>query len=175
VNTECVFLEFEPVLGSSDVQEMLVTDLTNRAMPMIRYKINDCASPVLNPCSCGRGYPRITTIAGRTTDNFFLADGTVIPGVTLPGRILKTCDGIAKMQVIQEDYSRFTIKYVPGATFSTSDLETVEGNFKKYVCDRLSIQFEPVSDIPREASGKTRFFISRLDQTPSAHSGERIE
>jgi len=141
-------------------------------MPMIRYKINDCAVPYSGACPCGRGYPLMSEVTGRTTDNFYLADGTVIPGVTLPGRILKVCPGIAKMQVVQETYTDFTVRYVPGAEFKQADLHGVEEQFRRYVGD-VKVAFEVVTEIPREPSGKTRFFISRVTRPQSVVSAGR--
>jgi phenylacetate-CoA ligase len=172
VNPTSVFIEYLPVPGNVGLHEMVITDLTNLAMPMIRYKINDCASPLAAACPCGRGYPVMSNVVGRTTDNFYLADGTVIPGVTLPGRILKVCPGIAKMQVVQETFSEFTVRYVAGESFQQSDLAEVAANFKRYVGD-VHIRFEPVAEIPREPSGKTRFFLSRLARAQS--TGGRTE
>jgi phenylacetate-CoA ligase len=169
INPECVFIEFLPIDPSdpNGIQEMVVTDLTNLAMPLIRYKINDCGSAIASACGCGRGYPLMTTVVGRTTDNFYLADGTVIAGVTLPGRILKVCPGIAKMQVIQETFRGFKVRYVPGDGFTDQNLETIRANFRHYVGD-VEIEFDRVSAIPREPSGKTRLFISRVDRARAA-------
>ena len=67
---------------------------------------------------------------GRTTDNFYLPNGDVVPGVSLTDRIIKVCPGIEKMQVIQDTIDSFRIRYVPGAAFLPSDLENLDENLK---------------------------------------------
>ena len=153
------------------VYDVVVTDLTNLAMPLIRYAINDCAIPATGSCACGRGYPRVQEFIGRMTDNFYLADGTVVSGVVLPGRILKVCPGILKMQIIQETYSDFRIRYIPGAEFQSENLQQVATKLRQYTGD-VKVEFEQVMEIPREKSGKTRFFISKVQRAmPAAVAG----
>jgi phenylacetate-CoA ligase len=164
-----VLVEFEPVPGGEDEQlhEMYVTCLLNRGMPLLRYKINDCAIPrASGACACGRGYPQIASLAGRVTDTFVLANGVVVPTTALPGRIVKVCPEIAKIQIIQETYSDFLVKYVPGQGFAPSILETLSVRLREQLpATDVQIRFEHVQEIPRERSGKTRMCISRVPRT----------
>ena len=82
VNSDAVIVEIEPVAGMPEnVGRVLVTDLLNRSMPLIRYEIGDFASWVDGPaCPCGRSLPRIAQIEGRSTDFLRLPDGTLISG-----------------------------------------------------------------------------------------------
>lgn len=47
--------------------EIVVTDLQNRAMPLIRYRIGDHAT-VGHRCRCGRGFPTLAKVWGREYD-----------------------------------------------------------------------------------------------------------
>lgn len=162
VNPAAVFLEYAPLSSGSEVREVLVTDLLNHGMPMIRYRVNDCASEYAEPCACGRGYPQMQSLEGRTTDNFYLANGDVVPGVAFTNRLIKVCPGIRKMQLIQEDYTRFRIRYVPSSELREEDLSQVRSKFSDFVGSQVDISFEEVAEIGREASGKTRFAISHV-------------
>ena len=62
---------------------VLVTDLLNGAMPLIRYRIGDMAAWADGPCPCGRGLPRLERVAGRVTDFLVGADGRLVSGVYL--------------------------------------------------------------------------------------------
>lgn len=163
-NPAAAYVEFVPLLGAEveGLQEMLVTDLLNYGMPLIRYCVNDCAVVSNEGCSCGRGYPLVRKIAGRTTDTFYLPNGDVVPGVTLTGRVLQVCPGLKKMQIIQETLQEFRIRYVPGAGMTAADLQLVGDNLRKFFPAGVRCQFEQVAEIAREASGKTRFCISRV-------------
>jgi phenylacetate-CoA ligase len=96
LNPTAVFVEYVPVPGAEvdGLHEILVTDLLNFGMPMIRYRVNDCTVPTSKACACGRGFPLIRKIAGRTTDNFYLPSGNVVPGVALTNRVIQVCPGL---------------------------------------------------------------------------------
>jgi phenylacetate-CoA ligase len=164
VNPAAAFVEFIPLQGAEEegLHEILVTDLLNYGMPLIRYRINDCT--VLGPerCPCGLGYPLIQPIAGRTTDNFVLPGGNVVPGISLTNRVIQVCPGLKKVQVIQNTLRDFHVCYVPGPGFSASDLDLLKGKLRVFFPDLIEWTFEEVSEIKRERSGKTRFCISHV-------------
>ncbi len=164
LSTAAAYVEFLPVEGSEveGLHELLVTDLLNYGMPLIRYRINDCALRGPETCSCGRGYPLIRQIIGRTTDVFYLANGDFVPGVSLTNRVLQVCPGLKKVQIIQETQQDFRVRYVPGPGFGQADLDLLKANLTRFLPDRIEWTFEQVADIERERSGKTRFCISHL-------------
>lgn len=159
-----IYFDYEEIPGSNGLHEIFATDLTNRAMPMIRYRINDCTYRVQTSCSCGRGYPLIGNIEGRTTDNFVLFDGTVVPGVAMTNRLIKVCPEILKLQIIQEEYERFIIRFVRGIDFRGEVLGALKDRFFQLLGRRVELRLEEVQDIPRERSGKTRLCISNVQQ-----------
>ncbi len=55
--------------------EVVFTTLSRRAMPFIRYRTGDVASPVDGACGCGSPTRRISRIKGRTDDMFTLGTG----------------------------------------------------------------------------------------------------
>lgn len=164
LNPASAYLEFVPVQNTETLglHEILVTDLLNYGMPLIRYRVNDCVLAGPDRCACGRGYPLVRQIIGRTGDVFQLPNGDRIPGVAFTNRVLKVCPGLAKTQIIQESLTEFRIRYVPGPTFSSNDLDLLRSNLRRFVAGDPLWTFEQVSEIPRERSGKTRFCISRV-------------
>jgi phenylacetate-coenzyme A ligase PaaK-like adenylate-forming protein len=168
LNPFTAYIEFLPLPGADTegMCEILVTDLSNHSMPLIRYRINDCAFPSDQPCACGRGYPLVRQFTGRTGDVFLLPNGDRVPGVALTNRVLKVCPGLKKVQLIQETLKNFRVRYVPGPSFSSQDLDLLRQNLTKFFPSGLAWQFDQVMDIERERSGKTRFCISRV--TPGA-------
>jgi len=60
--------------GSGESGRVVVTDLHNFAMPLIRYELGDYAE-LGDPCDCGRGLPVITRIHGRYRNMMLLPDG----------------------------------------------------------------------------------------------------
>jgi phenylacetate-CoA ligase len=171
INPKAAFVEFVPVPGAEmdGLHEILVTDLLNFGMPLLRYRINDCAVPLAKRCACGRGFPLIQKIVGRTTDNFYLPNGSVVPGVSLTNRVIQVCPGLRKLQVIQKTMLDFHIRYVPGASFSSSDLQYLKSKLQCFFPDEIRWTFEEVPAIEREPSGKTRFCISHVSRSAQLH------
>ena len=175
LNPASAYLEFLPVESSETpgLHEMLVTDLLNYGMPLIRYRVNDCVLAGPEECKCERGYPLVRQIIGRTGDVFQLPNGDRIPGVAFTNRVLKVCPGLAKTQIIQESLTEFRIRYVPGRGFSNTDLDLLRTNLQAFVAGGIEWTFEQVAEIPRERSGKTRFCISRVHPAALVTSGTR--
>ncbi len=166
VNPSAVYVESVPIPGASDgLSEILVTDFLNPGFPLIRYKINDCIYPRPEQCACGRGYPLISGIHGRVTDNFYLPDGSVVPGISFTNRIIKVASGIKKLQVIQEKPADFLIRFVPDTSFSETSVANLRNKLKEFLGSDVALQFVQVREIEREASGKTRLCISRVKPT----------
>jgi phenylacetate-CoA ligase len=161
------YVEFLPVPNAEEdgLVELLVTDLLNFGMPLIRYRINDCAYVGQPQCACGRGYPLVKSVVGRTADLFYLPDGSVVPGISLQNRVLQVCPELEKIQVVQNTLHEFTVRYVPGQNQVSDGLAVLQRNLQKFFTDQtVRWTFEQVTDIEREPSGKTRFCVSKLSQ-----------
>lgn len=79
------FVEFDPIGQSPDgpIYRLLVTDLLNYGQPFIRYDTGDCVTLTEQSCSCGRWFPLAGKIVGRIEDGAVVANGNVVPGITL--------------------------------------------------------------------------------------------
>lgn len=161
------YVEFVPVPNAEQegLCEIIVTDLLNYGMPLIRYRVNDCAIMAHKACPCGRGYPLVPAVLGRTGDIFQLPDGSKVPGIALTNRVLQVTPGLKKIQIIQNAIDDFTIRFVSGETAGTAGLAVLRNNLRKFFPADVRWTFEQVADIERERSGKTRFCISRLSQS----------
>jgi hypothetical protein len=62
----------DPVSGSplppGREGELVLTTLTKRAMPLVRYRTGDITTLTLEPCACGRTSARMARIKGRADD-----------------------------------------------------------------------------------------------------------
>jgi phenylacetate-CoA ligase len=54
------------------VPEILLTDLENKLMPILRYQIGDRAKFASAPCSCGRTLPVVERLSGRAHKQSFI-------------------------------------------------------------------------------------------------------
>lgn len=67
------------VLPDGEEGELVLTTLSKRAMPMIRYRTRDITRIITEPCSCGRTVRRIARIARRSDDMFIIRGVNVFP------------------------------------------------------------------------------------------------
>jgi phenylacetate-CoA ligase len=59
--------------------ELVLTTLTKRAMPMIRYRTGDITALATEPCACGRTSARIARIKGRADDMLIVKGVNLYP------------------------------------------------------------------------------------------------
>lgn len=59
--------------------ELVITTLTKKAIPLIRYRTRDIVSVSYEKCTCGRTSPRISKIKGRTDDMIVVRGINVFP------------------------------------------------------------------------------------------------
>ena len=136
--------------------KVIVTNLFNYSMPLIRYDIGDMA--ILGPehCSCGNILPVFKKITGRITDHFVLKSGATIPAeffIHLLGVVCNT-GKIKQFQVIQEDYDMIRILVVTGTGLTEGYKKDVESKIKVGVGPDCKITWDFVDDIPKTPTGK---------------------
>ncbi|MEQ8667506.1 MAG: AMP-binding protein [Rhodospirillales bacterium] len=140
---------------------VLVTDLHNFAMPLIRYAIGDFAT-VGKPCSCGRGLPVIGRVLGRSRNMVRYPDGdSAWPTAWLSTSMNRIAD-IRGIQMVQHSTEEIEVRLIvprklPAAT---------EGKLGEYFIERLGhpfrFRFSYVDALERSAGGKFEDFICRI-------------
>lgn len=59
--------------------ELVITTLSNEAVPVIRYRTRDLTSITTTPCPCGRTTARMSKVLGRTDDMIIIRGVNVFP------------------------------------------------------------------------------------------------
>lgn len=149
----------EAVIG--EVGEVVVTDLRNRAMPLIRYRLADQAVRG-EDCSCGRGLPVIASIRGRQYDQVYTPDGRAYHGEFFMYAMEDLRDegfDIQRFRVIQEKSDVLRI-----------EVQTLDDGVRAAVQQKLApelrgllITVETLISIPLSDSGKLRIIENRVD------------
>jgi phenylacetate-CoA ligase len=143
--------------------EVVITDLNNYCMPFIRYRIGDLAQAMSDePCTCGRGMPRIGEIQGRVQSIIQGTDGRYVPG-TFFAHCLKEYDhAIARFQVVQEEPGAIKFFVVKAGRYSDDVIEEVKATFRKYLGEKLRVDVEFVDNIEMVRTGKRLASVSRI-------------
>ena len=115
VNAEALFVEIEPNLSNpQQTGRILVTDLLNYSMPLIRYEIGDVGAWEEDQnCPCGRHLPLLAEVQGRITDFLVLSGGRQISGPALTLVVSDMAD-VRQVQFVQKSPKLILLRVVPG-------------------------------------------------------------
>lgn len=147
-----------------ELGEVVITDLNNFCMPLIRYRVGDLAVAMdsTKPCSCGRGLPKIGRIEGRVQAIIVGQNGSYLPG-TFFAHLFKDYDHIIRQyQVIQEEIGSITLRIVKALRFDEATFREVLALLRKYLGDATHIEVEITDRIEMVRTGKYQGSISRL-------------
>ena len=141
---------------------IVVTDLINHGMPLIRYKVGDLGVSSNRKCACGRGLPLMERIVGRQADFLKGPDGSLVAGVSLVERTLTAIPGIEQMQLIQDDLKKICVKLVQGSDFNQLSQSKLHDELKLVFGVDVLIEIQIVPTLDQTVSGKYRFAICRV-------------
>jgi phenylacetate-CoA ligase len=140
---------------------LLVTLLTNYAMPLIRYDIGDVGILTEGFCPCGRSALLVKKLLGRSSDFVVSPSGRLIHGEYFTHAFYGH-RGIRQFQFVQETATLYLVRIVKSADFEPSSLEAVKHETELVLGQNAEIRFEFVENIPSAPSGKWRFTISNV-------------
>lgn len=141
--------------------KVVITDLLNQSMPLIRYEIGDAARWAEHECACGRGLPMLAEIEGRTTDFLHLPDGRIISGPALTLVIADLRD-VRQVQFVQRVREEVILRVVPGNGYDAGSRAELQRRLDVYLNGASRLIIEEVDAIATEVSGKYRFVKSEL-------------
>jgi len=166
LNIEHLVIEFITDEGMAakpgEPGNIVVTDLMNKAMPLVRYQVEDVGVPRAEACPCGRGLPMMEGVSGRLADFLIKPDGTKIAGISLIENTLTRIPGLDQMQIIQDELHRLTLRIVPGDGYSEQSREQLYHYFQDLFGGQMDIVIKTIDTIPAEKSGKYRFSICKV-------------
>lgn len=147
---------------TNDFNEVLVTDLHNKAMPLINYKIGDRIQIDDKTCACGRTSRLIKQIEGRLNSDILKEDGEFISQYLFYYAVKDLNDigfsnSILKYKVIQ-DKMHFDFYIIKGDNFSIEVEKFLINRMRKDIGKNISVEFHYVIEIPLDSSGKLQFF-----------------
>lgn len=135
--------------------KLVITDLHNYGMPLIRYVNGDIAELNDSRCSCGRGLPMMSSIQGRELDIIRTHDGRTIPGEFFP-HLFKEAESVHEFQVLQTKPDELKIYLVARNGLSDSDRKFLLEKMRDTLGEQVKIRFKFIDRIPRTRSGKLR-------------------
>ena len=167
-----LYLEIiDPVTGKNlpdgEWGEIVITTLVKEGAPLIRYRTHDLSRIIPGKCECGRSYPRIDIIKGRTDDMIKIKGVNVFPA--------QIEEVLAKFEEASSEY-QFRISHLDGRDTMRLYVEAVSGHVdfaelsKKIAAKtKAAIGFTPIVKVveagllPRSEKKSKRVFDERYD------------
>ncbi|MBK7947572.1 MAG: hypothetical protein IPK00_02240 [Deltaproteobacteria bacterium] len=140
----------------------MITDLHNRATPLLRYDISDRVVPS-PPCECGRGLPAFRSVFGRAYDFIVCSDGTRYHGEFFLYHIEEARDRgvpILQAQFIQTERDEISIRVVAADGYNDHHGRELASKIRRASGERLDVTVEVVAALSRERSGKIRLIVA---------------
>jgi phenylacetate-coenzyme A ligase PaaK-like adenylate-forming protein len=141
--------------------EVLLTDLHNYGMPLIRYKVGDVASWKGRDCSCGRGLPLLNVVEGRTLDLISTPGGRVISGEFFP-HLLKDFAWIRRYQIVQENIDSLVVRLMTDAPPSSEQVGLLRETMTRTLSSELRVRWEIGPEVAIETGSKFRPVLSTV-------------
>jgi phenylacetate-CoA ligase len=147
--------------------DILATHFWNHTMPFIRYRTGDRGVMATKKCSCGRVYPALASVIGRTGACFVRRDGSVMIPEFFVQLFAWEIDSanVRKFQLVQEDVDRITVNMVPQPDtegYSEDERAAIRRRLAEGMRGPVDVGFVAVDDIPQTQSGKYRYTVSKV-------------
>ena len=109
-------------LPPGEYGEVVVSNLVNRTMVLLNYRLGDLATLLPDPCPCGRSLRLMSFPEGRKDDWLELPTGEPVhPSLVYP--LLRDEEGVLQYQLVQETPSDFHVSLVAKASCNRPETE----------------------------------------------------
>jgi phenylacetate-CoA ligase len=155
VMADLVHLESVPLEGED---RLLVTSLTNRLMPFIRYDLGDAGRLLEGVCECGSPFPLMEMGMCRQNDLIRTSSGKRVHPAWF-NRQLYGLTQIRQYQWVQSRLDRMVLNLVCPERLDAWTVARLEESLRREVDEAMMLEVNYLDEIPRTASGKHRFVI----------------
>lgn len=147
--------------------EIVITTLVKEGAPLIRFRTHDISRIIPEKCSCGRSYPRIDVIKGRSDDMFKVHGVNMFPSQV--EEILKKVDGVSSEYSINiahddeknRDVMLLTAEAEGRVNFENTGKKITE-LFKSLIGVTPKVTVVPVGTLPRSEKKTKRVIDHRV-------------
>jgi phenylacetate-CoA ligase len=147
---------------AEEIGEIVLTDLRNKAMPLIRFKIKDRGMFLSQRCSCGIPFSLMKPVSGRTTECIELPNGERISQFRLTTAV-EHVPGLLKYQIIQSASNQLIVKVIFDSGYNEDSMMQVESIIRDITSEYMAISVELCQNIDNDYLGKYKV-VKRLDR-----------
>ena len=166
--TEIIDPQTLEVLPDGEEGEIVITTLVKEGAPLIRFRTHDLSRILPGQCSCGRSYPRLDTIRGRSDDMFKIHGVNMFPSQV--EEILGSVDGVSseyKIDIAHDNNSNKDIIMITAEADGRVDFMMAADKIRSLVKSRFNVTPKvavvSLNTLPRSEKKTQRVFDHRGD------------
>ena len=164
--TEIIDPQTGEVLPDGEEGEIVITTLVKEGAPLIRFRTHDLSRIIPGECRCGRTYPRLDIIKGRSDDMFKVHGVNMFPSQV--EEILGMVDGVSseyKIDIARDDVNNRDIIMVTVEAEGRVDFadtgEVIRQLFKSRMNVTPKVAVIALNTLPRSEKKTRRVFDHR--------------
>jgi phenylacetate-CoA ligase len=162
IPVESVYLELEEEETKSSFKNVLVTDLHNTAMPIIRYRIGDIASGIAHNCGCGLGLPVLTSMPGRSFDLITTPTGEKIHPMIFNDIIWQLPEqgaNVGQFQFVRKSANKMNC-YLFGSSLQEREIDFLKEKLEEQLRSEILVDIVISDQRILRPSGKQAYYVS---------------
>jgi phenylacetate-CoA ligase len=155
---EPVHRDGRPARAGERSAGVLLTNLRNHALPLIRYEIDDEVTLLDGACPCGGSYRRIDDVQGRADEVFRYTDATFVHPHVFRSRLAAE-PGVVEYQVLQTTHGADVLVRCTAPADLDRLRDRLAQDLRRCGLSRPRLSVRPVDQLDRGGTGKLRRFI----------------
>ncbi|MDO9535156.1 MAG: phenylacetate--CoA ligase [Bacillota bacterium] len=133
--------------------ELVISNLSFEAMPILRYRTGDRVIVNFDTCECGRTHPRISRFLGRV-DDMLLVSGTNVFPSQVEYVLLQHAELSENWQLVIGDKKglhtlKVEVEPAAGAQIDNAYIKQLEKELHSYLEITCNVDIKPVGTLPR--------------------------
>jgi phenylacetate-CoA ligase len=166
-----------PVADGEPGERLLVTNLFNRTLPLIRFEVSDLVAIDSSRCACGRTLPRLRAVQGRLDDVLHLPGARGEPVLVHPTQfsLVAADPAVREFQVVQRGVRivlRLALREDAAPSTASRVARAAAERLAALGVERPAVEAETVAAIERSAGGKLKLVvIEQRAGSPPASAG----
>ena len=149
--------------GPGEPGRLQLTVLSNYVQPFVNYDIGDWGQEA-GICPCGRGWPTLTGLEGRTSEVIRTSSGRLVSAILLnqlPSLGSRTAE-VWEYQAEQIAPDQIVLRVVPAPGFTSGTAAAIQAEIQECLGDDVALRLDVVDRILPEPSGKRPVIVSRV-------------
>lgn len=150
--------------------ELVLSTLTKRAMPVLRYRTHDISTIIAEPCKCGRTIRRISRISKRSDDMLIIRGVNVFPSQIEIG-VMRVEESTPNFRIVREmknDMESLTVEVEIQDKYYGDSIQQIEQIRKKIQASitqivniRIDVKVVEPNSLPRSEGKIKRVYDNR--------------